>query len=128
MAARNNDRGRGMIAMEHIVTGTVVANRRDRANVLAIAILVGALVYAPGCAPKTPPRISLIRKGMTVQQVEQSLGKSIWVEDPPNPVIPDEQLRQYRGDGDHTIFVNFKKGRVLFFRDRAPRKNWPPVG
>ena len=94
--------------------------------------LLAALSFAlaaAGCdrGQSGPPRVQLVKTGMTVQQVEQVLGKPVSVHNMP-PALPGMQLREYRGDGDKRIFIGFKNGVATDISESAPRHNWPPVG
>ena len=94
---------------------------------ICVAIVVSIVVLSNGMSgSQKRPRISLVSKGMTVEQVERVLGKPIEVIDMP-PVVPDTQIRHYKGDDDHSNFIHFKKGVAEDIHDSIPRKNWFPV-
>jgi hypothetical protein len=65
---------------------------------------------------------------MTVQQADQILGKPLDVIDMPPTVVPNAQIRQYKGDGNHSIFIHFKKGVAEDIEESIPRTKWLPVG
>ena len=93
---------------------------------LLVSLLLTAA--AAGCdrGRSGPPKVQLVKVGMTVQQVEQVLGKPVRVRN--IPTLPGVQLREYRGDGEKRLFITFETGVVTDIDESAPRHNWPPVG
>jgi hypothetical protein len=97
---------------------------------LALFVSIGTLLAVGGCgrSPQTSnnkTKVQQVSKGMTVQQVEQILGKPISVLNMPAP--PPLESRQYQGytdqEGDHRIDVDFDSGVVIRVIDMVPKKS-----
>ena len=73
-----------------------------------------------------PPRMQLVKLGMTISEVEGVLGqpKSTM----PIGDLPGEEYRAYSGDGHNTINIRFKDGIAIHIQEFEPRRNWIPVG
>jgi hypothetical protein len=95
--------------------------RQTRERLIVSVIVIGLL--SGGCQGCARPKVhlELVRKGMTIAEVEAILGKPIDISEMP---LRGSQLRAYRGDGDHTIYVRYKDGKADFFDDRAPQPWW----
>jgi hypothetical protein len=84
-----------------------------------------------GCGNARPKvRVDLVKKGMTATEVEEILGAplSIVKVGPAQPSDPVQEWRDYQGDGDHTITVRYKNGKVEWFQEITPRHDWLKVG
>src|SRR6185503_10591448 len=93
---------------------------------LFILLLTMAFAFlVSGCrrGNSGPPRMARVRVGMTVQQVEQTLGKPLSINTP--PTIPGTQIRAYPGDGDHSIYVIFKDGISIDVTEMVPKRKLP---
>jgi hypothetical protein len=85
--------------------------RRVIVSVIVIRLLSGG---CQGCArPKV--HLELVKKGMTVAEVEAILGKPI------ERFSRGAELRTYRGDGHNLIDVTYQDGKVDSFHEVIPR-------
>jgi hypothetical protein len=97
------------------------------ATAIPVLLLVIWLIYSFAQIPSGPPKIQLLKVGMTVKQAEKILGKPVktWTV----PGAPDSDCRQYKGNKDRTIIVTYKNGTVERFEETVT-DSWPrlPIG
>src|SRR5580704_6816816 len=93
---------------------TTRMTRHTRQRLIVSVIVLGLL--SGGCQGCARPKVhlELVKKGMTVAEVEEILGKPTEVSEMRLP-FRGAELRRYRGDGDHTIYVTYQDGKVDFF-------------
>ncbi len=95
---------------------------------LLAAVAIGAyLRLQPRLRPNAQPKIQQLRVGMTVEEVEQVLGKAVWIRPLPASATAKRELREYKGDGAAKIFIRFDGGVAESIEESKPR-NRLPVG
>src|SRR5882757_6176055 len=100
-------------------TTTEPTGKRCATGILLILLSLATVVFLKACGVihAAPPRIDLIKVGMTVAEVDGALGKPESVMDMPD--LPAEQIRVYFGDGDHRIRVRFKNGVATHIKEHV---------
>lgn len=94
---------------------------------LSVAWIIAALAaVVVGCGTTKsakPPKMQQVRLGMTIEQVEQVLGRPIDASTVAG--APAFQSRVYHGDGDHLITIIFKNGTAISVDERVPKRGLP---
>lgn len=99
-------------------------------QVLGLMIGLVITLAAAGCGRASPnttsnskAKVQQVLIGMTVQQVDQILGKPLRIDT--TPTLPSIQIRSYGGYkdqyGTHVIDITFDNGAVITVTDMIPR-------
>jgi hypothetical protein len=92
----------------------------------AFCIWLSVLVVLIRSYRNLPPKLSLVKAGMTVEEVEALLGEPIRMDKLPDPLTPGEQARWYSGDvWGREIVVDFKDCRVNWFHGDGSQVQFP---
>src|SRR5437899_3221707 len=93
---------------------------------LSIAALAAAFLFTSGALHVGQPKVQRIHNGMTVEQVEEVLGKPLPYGLTISHMYPGDQERIYEGERYHEIRVKFMNGVVVKIEDFERRHGTAP--